>query len=385
MEDKMKSFKLKRLFLVSFVFIASLTLFSPAAVQAAPLLYDDFDGTVLDSSKWNVIEGGESIQLSDGIMTMQGDPNHKRIDSFDSFQPSGDTLFASARIQLGGNYQKFGFRINAAEFSGPVCGFYFDTLENENGGTVTALIREVSDTDTVTEILTVPIDVTWNEFHTFTIEWSPTEIAFHVDGVEKARTSFVCDTPLTVGIWNDRPESMLTDWVEVINVIPVSIDIKPGSITNSINPRSRGVIPVALLSTDTFDAMMVDPATVKFGANGISTSPAHFAIEDINHDGMDDYIFQFRTQQTGIDCNTESATLTGEAADGFIEASDSVRPVGCQSANNGTPPGLQNKPDKPDPPAFENHPVHDSKPGKDIHPEPNTPGQNKIKTESKNK
>jgi hypothetical protein len=41
----------------------------------------------------------------------------------------------------------------------------------------------------------------------------------------------------------------------------VSIDIKPGSAPNSINPRSRGVIPVAILTTDTFDALDIDPKT----------------------------------------------------------------------------------------------------------------------------
>lgn len=381
----MKRFTFKRLWFFSLLFMTCLILFPPALVQADPLLYDGFDGMNLDKSIWNILAGDDvSIVLEDGELTTQGEPNHKRIDSSAIFGPMGDTLFASARIQPAGDYQKFGFRINAGEFSGPVAGFYFDTLEVDNENTVTAIIREVSDTGAVTEELTVPIDnVNWDEFHIFTIEWSSAEIAFHVDGTEKARTAFVYDGALPIGIWNDRPEIMRTDYVEVINVIGVTIDIKPGSEINSINPRSKGVIPVALLTTDNFDAMSVDPATVEFGANGIRTSPAHYAVEDINDDGMDDYIFHFRTQQTGIDCDTESATLTGEAIEGFIDGSDSVRPVACEGANNGMPPGLLDKPAKGDPPAFENHPVHDSKPGKDNHPEPNTPGRNKVKVKSK--
>jgi len=362
----------------SFILIGLMILFAPATALSDPLLYDDFDGTALDASVWDVIYDFGTIEVNGSILTTEGiteAPGYKRIDSFSTFQPIGDTLFASARIQLSGDYQKFGFRINAGTFPGPICGFYFDTLETENENTVTALIREVSDTGTVTDTLTVPIDVSWDEFHIFTIEWSPSEVAFHVDGEEKARMAIVCSNALPVGLWNDRPDTMQTDWVNVINVITVSIDIKPGSDPNSINPRSRGVIPVALLSTDSFDAMAVAPATVKFGANGMQTSPAHYAVEDINEDGMDDYIFHFRTQQTGIDCETESATLTGDAVGGFIEGSDSVRPVGCNANNNGTPPGLQHKPPKTDPPAFENHPVHDSKPGRDNHPTPNAPGR----------
>ena len=44
--------------------------------------------------------------------------------------------------------------------------------------------------------------------------------------------------------------------------ITVAIDIKPGSFPNSINPKSRGVIPVAILTTDSFDATTVDSTTV---------------------------------------------------------------------------------------------------------------------------
>jgi hypothetical protein len=39
-------------------------------------------------------------------------------------------------------------------------------------------------------------------------------------------------------------------------VIVVAIDIKPGSWPNSINLRSRGVIPVAILTTDSFEPQM---------------------------------------------------------------------------------------------------------------------------------
>ena len=40
----------------------------------------------------------------------------------------------------------------------------------------------------------------------------------------------------------------------------VDIDIKPATYPNTINLRSRGVTPVAVLTTHWFDAMDVDPA-----------------------------------------------------------------------------------------------------------------------------
>jgi hypothetical protein len=113
--------------------------------------------------------------------------------------------------------------------------------------------------------------------------------------------------------------------------IAVKIDIKPGSFPNSINPRSNGVIPVAVLTTDTFDASAVDPTTVFFGAIGSEAAPAHSALEDVDGDGNTDLILHFRTQDTGIVCGSTSASLTGNTLSGqAIEGSDSIRTVGCK-------------------------------------------------------
>ena len=43
----------------------------------------------------------------------------------------------------------------------------------------------------------------------------------------------------------------------------MDIDIKPGSDPNPINPGSNGLIPVAILSSEDFDATTVDPATIE--------------------------------------------------------------------------------------------------------------------------
>ncbi|HKC62850.1 MAG TPA: hypothetical protein VKB86_04400 [Pyrinomonadaceae bacterium] len=114
-------------------------------------------------------------------------------------------------------------------------------------------------------------------------------------------------------------------------VLTVTIDIKPGEVHNSINPRSSGVIPVAILTTGSFDATTIDPTTVRFGAGGTEAASAHFALEDVNGDGRLDMILQFRTQDTGIVCGTASASLTGKTSGGqAIRGSDSVNTVGCK-------------------------------------------------------
>jgi len=111
----------------------------------------------------------------------------------------------------------------------------------------------------------------------------------------------------------------------------ISIDIKPGSFPNSINPRSRGKIPVAILTTDTFDATSVDPSTVLFGATGTEAAPVHAALADVDGDGDLDLILHFNTQDTGIECGDTSASLTGETTGGEeITGSDSIQTVGCK-------------------------------------------------------
>jgi len=116
-----------------------------------------------------------------------------------------------------------------------------------------------------------------------------------------------------------------------VSVITVAIDIKPGSDPNSINPRNRGVIPVAILTTDTFDATTVDPTTVRFGVTGTEAAPVQTALEDVDGDGDTDMILHFNTQETGIVCGDTSASLTGETFGGqAIQGSDSIKTAGCK-------------------------------------------------------
>jgi DNA-binding beta-propeller fold protein YncE len=76
-----------------------------------------------------------------------------------------------------------------------------------------------------------------------------------------------------------------------MTAISVAIDIIPGEFPNSINPQSNRVIPVAILTTDTFDAITVDPLTVEFGPNGATEAHGRGHIEDVDGDGDNDLTF----------------------------------------------------------------------------------------------
>jgi hypothetical protein len=110
----------------------------------------------------------------------------------------------------------------------------------------------------------------------------------------------------------------------------VALDIKPGTFPNTINPKSHGVIPVAILTTSTFDATTVDPLSVEFGPSGATEAHNKGHIEDVNQDGKPDLVLHFKTQATGIQCGETSASLTGATRDGDpIQGSDAITTVGC--------------------------------------------------------
>lgn len=131
-----------------------------------------------------------------------------------------------------------------------------------------------------------------------------------------------------------------TAWTTVtvaeVAVLEVMIDIKPGSDPNSINSMSKGLIPVAILTTPDFDATMVDWTTVRFGPNLASAAhdlsdPLTLADHqrDVDGDGDVDFVFHFPTQDTGIAPGDTEACLDGTTLGGTpIHGCDSVRTVG---------------------------------------------------------
>nr|NIM94559.1 hypothetical protein [Anaerolineales bacterium] len=130
-------------------------------------------------------------------------------------------------------------------------------------------------------------------------------------------------------ISNDGPGSFIQAGTIFDLSFLVDIDIKPSSDPNAINPRSKGVIPVAILTTETFDAIAVDPSTVTFGPEGAEIAHPRGHVEDVDGDGDLDLLLHFRTQETGIQRGDTEASLLGETFDGrLIEGSDSIVTVG---------------------------------------------------------
>lgn len=122
--------------------------------------------------------------------------------------------------------------------------------------------------------------------------------------------------------------------VEGSSEIAVEMDIKPGSDENPVNLRSRGVLPVAILTTDAFDAADVDVSSLTLGdGDGDDTSVAashHASLEDVDDDGDLDLSLKFRTEELvengDLADGTTELFLNGATSDGTpIVGSDGVQ------------------------------------------------------------
>jgi hypothetical protein len=122
--------------------------------------------------------------------------------------------------------------------------------------------------------------------------------------------------------------------VEVVysEILPVQIDIKPGSYPNAINLSSAGVVPVAILSSSTFDATQVNPATVTLAGAGVKLigkgDRYSCGREDVNGDGLIDLVCHVTTAQFFIEVGQSVAVLEAQTFSGrSIRGEDSIQIV----------------------------------------------------------
>ncbi len=113
----------------------------------------------------------------------------------------------------------------------------------------------------------------------------------------------------------------------------VGVDIKPGSDPNTINPKSNGVVPVAILGSAGFDVTTIDVTTLTFGPAGATpahdlTDPSTYAdhLQDVNMDGYMDLVSHYRQKLTGLTAADTEACIGGSTTGGIpFEGCDAVR------------------------------------------------------------
>ena len=120
--------------------------------------------------------------------------------------------------------------------------------------------------------------------------------------------------------------------------MPVTIDIKPGNAQNRIKLSSRGVLAVAVLTTQDFDASQFTPemahlndASIAMTAGCIGAAAQRWSLDDENGDGRLDLVFFFKIQDLNLTVNSTAATLMAHGSYNgtptHIEGTDSVQVV----------------------------------------------------------
>jgi hypothetical protein len=125
--------------------------------------------------------------------------------------------------------------------------------------------------------------------------------------------------------------------IPAAGLMSVAIGIRPWSNNNLINYKGWGLIPVAILSSTTFDAFeATDLDTLTFGHTGYEKSLAFCSPWDwdINFDGYADLLCFFRTSAAEFQCGDTQATLKGTTGGGTsFEGKAAVRIYPCRTAS----------------------------------------------------
>lgn len=145
-------------------------------------------------------------------------------------------------------------------------------------------------------------------------------------GVSSSPRSFRPDGTTTSTSLNSNSNGSYT--LVITGVTPsvqqINIEIKPGSGDLApLNPKSRGNIPVALLSSAQFNALEVEvnPQSLTFGAAGdeASLSRCNKGGTDVNGDGRLDLVCHFENQSARFEPGDLEGIVKGKTSRGLFE------------------------------------------------------------------
>ncbi len=114
---------------------------------------------------------------------------------------------------------------------------------------------------------------------------------------------------------DDAPGSLYAITWTVIDVL---IDIKPGSDPNCVNVNGHGVIPVAILGSDTFDVTSIDQSSLLFGGLEVRVRGRKGPLCNVDYSDGDAYldlICHFEDDTNSWVPGDGEATLTGNLLD----------------------------------------------------------------------
>lgn len=165
--------------------------------------------------------------------------------------------------------------------------------------------------------------------------------AYTVIETDPAGYTSITENEVAVEVVDENVWVEFGDYMEP--VLPV--DVKPGSDINPLNLKSNGVLPVAILGSETFDVTRIDPTSLRL--NGVA--PLRWSYEDVcGHDdmgmdpdmngddgempdGYDDMTLKFSTQEIAAALGEDLSrgdivilTMTGDVDGSTVSGEETV-------------------------------------------------------------
>lgn len=141
------------------------------------------------------------------------------------------------------------------------------------------------------------------------------------------------------GIWTPLIDRDLAFALHGEVGLSVAIDILPGSAANPFNLKSGGTRPVALLSTESFDATSADPESCTLGDGDGDDTPiarrkdgsAMAEVTDVDGDGDADLVLSFEVQalvdRGDLTLDSTALELNGRWTRGSLRGADAIKVV----------------------------------------------------------
>jgi hypothetical protein len=111
----------------------------------------------------------------------------------------------------------------------------------------------------------------------------------------------------------------------------IGIEVKPGNRQKAapFNPKSKGSLPVGLLSSPTFNPLEVDRQSIRFGASGDEDSllRCHKEGVHLNADDIPDLICHFDTQAAKFGADDLSGFIKGKTPKGKFQGRGDLKVV----------------------------------------------------------
>jgi len=131
--------------------------------------------------------------------------------------------------------------------------------------------------------------------------------AYTLHETDPAGYTSITPNEVSVVVENENYQADFVDYMEP----GLPVDVKPGSDVNPLNLKSKGVLPVAILGSETFDVTQIDPASLRLngvaplrwsygdvgGGDNTAVDPDVKSNDEEMSDGYDDMTLKFSTQE----------------------------------------------------------------------------------------